>query len=201
MDIDDVLADDAPLAIDLPGAAHVDRRSFSTLRPGCWLNDEVMNAYLEILRRRGGRCTVLGTHFYSTIETTNGYNVDAAARQARSIDHGAMRLLVPVHLGAHWVLVLVDIAAECVLYYDSLGGYKQRVVDVLRGWCREHMGCVDADWWLSIRAHAPRQENTWDCGVFVLAMAERLMAAEPFEFTQGDMPNMRRRIARAILDQ
>merc|ERR1712043_132378 len=45
----------------------------------------------------------------------------------------------------------------------------------------------------------PRQLNGSDCGVFTCQYAEFLSREASFEFSQGDMPRLRRRMAAEIL--
>ena len=45
----------------------------------------------------------------------------------------------------------------------------------------------------------PQQTNRYDCGVFTCFFADCLSAGRPFAFDQGDMPDLRLRLAARLL--
>jgi sentrin-specific protease 1 len=46
-------------------------------------------------------------------------------------------MVVPVHLGVHWCLSLVDFERKKVSYLDSMGGRNQACVDALLQYLRD----------------------------------------------------------------
>jgi len=152
----------------------------------------VINAYLALTQRTSVAGTLLlGTHFYAML-----VDHDGGERLARGLSlDGVRQLLVPVHLGDHWVLVHLNVAAGCAVYYDSLGDYRQDVVDVLCQWCSTYVA-HPAHGWLTLYGFGPQQTNGADCGVYVLATADRLAHQQSLDFSPNDM---RLRIAYAIL--
>lgn len=38
-------------------------------------------------------------------------------------------MIIPVNSGAHWSLVVVDLEADVVKYYDSMGGINKHCVN------------------------------------------------------------------------
>jgi sentrin-specific protease 1 len=55
--------------------------------------------------------------------------------------------------------------------------------------------------WVSIETQAsvPRQANSWDCGVFVCAAVEHILAGKPLTYTQTDIPRLRNYIANTLI--
>ena len=46
-------------------------------------------------------------------------------------------LLVPVHLGMHWCLAVVDFSVPGVYYYDSMGGNNRACLEALCEYLRK----------------------------------------------------------------
>ena len=120
-------------------------RSLKRLRPGIWLNDEVMNGYLSwITQQRNKTCQKMGLrkcHVYhsffmghmTAMECDGGikeeYNYKAVKRWSRKVPNGNIfeldKLLIPINrLNVHWVLVVVDIQQFTIKFYDSYTEYN-----------------------------------------------------------------------------
>ncbi|KAL0414739.1 UNVERIFIED_CONTAM: Ubiquitin-like-specific protease ESD4 [Sesamum radiatum] len=83
------------------------------LRPGAWLNDEVINVYLELLKEREKRepQKFLKCHFFNTFFYK--------------------KIFVPIHKEVHWCLAIINKKDEKFQYLDSLKGGDTRVLNVL----------------------------------------------------------------------
>ncbi|VDM66843.1 unnamed protein product [Strongylus vulgaris] len=86
------------------------RKDLSTLSGLDWLNDEVINFYLQLVCQRSTRSKNLpdtyafNTFFYANI-STKGYS--SVKRWTRKVDIFAYDvLLVPVHLSVHWCMAV-----------------------------------------------------------------------------------------------
>ena len=116
-------------------------------------------------------------------------------------------LLVPVHLGFHWCLAVVDFAQSAVFYYDSMGG---------NNWaCLEALGEYLTDEYMHKKKRElstdhfnmefvkviPRQKNGSDCGVFALQFAEHISRRAAINFDQADIPYFRRRMVYEIINK
>ena len=91
-------------------------------------------------------------------------------------------------------------------YYDSLRGGADAVLTNLRRWLQdEHLekkkapydasGFTEVQW----KRGTPQQRNGSDCGVFMTRTADFLARDAVLDFTQEDMPYMRRRMVLEIL--
>ena len=99
-----------------------------------WLNDEIINFYMQMIVSRAAESQerlpatyAFTTFFYSTL-IDRGYT--AVRRWTKKVDlfsHAV--LLVPVHLGMHWCLAAVDLDRKKITYYDSMGGNNKVRVD------------------------------------------------------------------------
>ena len=184
----------------------IQKSDISRMRDGAWLNDEVINFYLLLVNEKLGsqRVHVFNSFFYLLLQK-HGY--ERVARWTRSIDlFSCSRVILPVHLGSHWCLAVVDMARKELRYYDSLRGSGERCLRLLAGYLVDEMRAkqgktLDLSKWSKITVKdLPRQSNGYDCGVFACQYGRCIIADKPFDFTQKDMPFLRKRMTIDILD-
>ncbi|GFP99899.1 ubiquitin-like-specific protease esd4 [Phtheirospermum japonicum] len=155
------------------------------LRPGAWLNDEVINLYLELLKEREKRepqkflkCHFFNTFFYKKI-ISNGYNFQAVRRWTTQRKLGyclldCEKIFVPIHKGVHWCLAIINKKDKKFQYLDSLGGVDSQVMSVLaRYYVDEVKDKTGKDinvesWDEEFVTDLPYQENGFDCGMFMI---------------------------------
>ena len=183
-------------------------RDMSTLRPLAWLNDEVINFYMNLLIERGKSDNypsvyAFNTFFYPKLDQ-NGY--DSLKRWTRKVDVFAHDfLLVPVHRGMHWCMAIIDMKEKVVRYYDSMNGRYQRCLDLLLTYLQKESldkkkQAFDTSGWEKEHAEdIPQQNNGSDCGMFACMYAEYISRGAPITFTQDDMPYFRRKVVYEIL--
>ncbi|KAI7862089.1 Senp1 mutant in complex with sumo-1 [Spinellus fusiger] len=185
--------------------AVVEYKDIYKLHPEVWLNDEIINFYMEMLSDRSKENTgvlpdihCFNTFFYSTIRES-GYS--KVKRWTKRVDIFAKDLVfVPINQSLHWVLAVFDMKRTLVRVYDSLGGGHDYTLKLLLNYLREeHLDkkkkVLDtSDWTLESPKNIPHQKNGSDCGVFTCTFAERLSRNLPFDFTQKDMVLIRRRM-------
>jgi sentrin-specific protease 1 len=127
-------------------------------------------------------------------------------------------VLMPLHLGHHWVSVQFLLAGRTITYYDSLfqvkdvrqmaktqrESYELKAAEIqARGailirWLNDHhtqyMGApLHENWTFQIATNMPQQSNGSDCGVFTCYALDRLSQSLPFDFGQANMPLLRKR--------
>ncbi|XP_020688546.1 ubiquitin-like-specific protease 1A isoform X2 [Dendrobium catenatum] len=120
------------------------------LRPGAWLNDEVINLYLELLKERERRepekflkCHFFNTFFFEKLANgKNGYDFEAVRRWTTKKKLGYTliecdKVFVPIHKKKHWCLAVINIKDETFQYLDSLGGKDIHVLEVLARYLME----------------------------------------------------------------
>jgi Ulp1 family protease len=110
----------------------VRRRDILKLEGSEWLNDEVVNFYFKLLQERHEKfpekfpvkCFFFSTFFYSQLRE-KGYDQARLGRWTRrdNVDIFQMdKIIIPVHLGAHWTLAAINMKMKRFEYYDSLRG-------------------------------------------------------------------------------
>ncbi|MGH0180094.1 UNVERIFIED_CONTAM: hypothetical protein FKN15_003329 [Acipenser sinensis] len=136
----------------------ITRKDLQTLSHLNWLNDEsvlvhfssadysfctqalvllpwqVINFYMNLLAERSKRpglprVHAFNTFFYPKVRSA-GFN--AVRRWTKKVDVFSMDiLLVPVHLGVHWCLAVVDLRKKSICYFDSMGGTNDEACRIL----------------------------------------------------------------------
>lgn len=184
------------------------RRDIFTLSGLNWLNDEVINFYMNLLMERGGQNNMpkvycFNTFFYPKLMSGGHQSVRRWTKQVDlfSFDY----VLVPVHLGMHWCLAVVDFRRREIRYYDSMGSNNQKCLDALMNYLgresqEKRQSVMDFDGWQFFAPKdIPQQMNGSDCGMFACKFAEYITRDANISFTQEHMPYFRRRMIYEIV--
>ncbi|KAL0895198.1 hypothetical protein ABMA27_013639 [Loxostege sticticalis] len=187
----------------------IHRRDLQTLCGLNWLNDEVINFYMNLLMQRAGerpqlpRVYAANTFFYPKLMQAGQAGLRRWTRKVDIFAHDLM--VVPVHLGVHWCLSIVDFRDKKISYLDSMGGRNQACLDALLQYLRdEHKDKKgqpfdDGGWKTECLKDIPQQMNGSDCGMFACTFAEFSSRNAPYTFSQAHMPYLRRKAALEIL--
>lgn len=188
------------------------RKDLQTLSHLNWLNDEVINFYMNLLVQRSKNPSLptvdtFNTFFYPRLRSS-GYS--AVRRWTKKMDIFSVDiLLVPVHLGVHWCLSVVDFRKKTIMYFDSMGGNNieacKTLLNYLQQESKDKKGKeLDTSGWTlhsKLRHEIPQQMNGSDCGMFTCKYAEYITKDKPITFTQKHMPYFRRRMVWEILNR
>lgn len=204
-------------------------KDLKTLKSTSWLNDEVINFYLNLLKeeptRKRPRVHVFSTFFYPKLKQRGYDSVKASTRRLNPPLTSSLSIsdlnnsdecpydliLVPIHLGMHWCMSAIDIVKRRITYYDSLGGSGEECCSILFDWlqreCLERNTCggglrVD-EWKLYPSPKIPQQKNGYDCGVFSILYAAFLSRGVDISkdlFHQNDIKKWRERISVEIIE-
>lgn len=188
------------------------RKDLQTLSNLNWLNDEVINFYMNLLVQRSKApglpaVDTFNTFFYPRL-CASGYS--AVRRWTKKMDiFAADILLVPVHLGVHWCLSVVDFRKKVVMYYDSMGGNNDKACQTLLRYLQQESKDkkgkeLDTSGWTlhsRRRNEIPQQMNGSDCGMFTCKYAEYITKDKDITFTQKHMPYFRRRMVWELLNR
>ncbi|KIK71293.1 hypothetical protein GYMLUDRAFT_325663 [Collybiopsis luxurians FD-317 M1] len=195
------------------------------LRPGNWLNDEVINFYGAMILGRSEdskenskengvngvastkKNKVLNVHYFSTFFwqklERDGYEKGRLAKWTKKIDLFSKDVvLIPVnHDNMHWTAAAINFRQKRIESYDSMMLDRSMVFKRLRDYLdAEHRNKKKTPfdftgWEDYVLEDTPLQENGFDCGVFTCQFLESLSRGEEtFNFTQSDIPYLRRRM-------
>lgn len=187
----------------------ITRNDLNTLVGMTWLNDEVINFYMNLIMERAEQRTDLpkaycfNTFFIPTLMSRGHGGV---RRWTRKVDIFSYDLLpVPVHVGGiHWCMAIIRMKEKIIRYYDSMGNPNQPVLDALERYLideamdKKKITLDTRDWVKESIRDCPQQRNGSDCGVFSCMNAEHLTRNAPLSFSQNDMPYFRQKMVLEI---
>ena len=233
--VDDAMSKSLSTQIAMTSAGNpITRRDFgkvlpqagTTDDPAGWLNDEVIDAYLQAVvdlghsrlgyRRGTPKLHAFNPFFFTNLKKPGGY--DNVKRWARRAKIGGKDLLdvewvfIPVnHGGAHWTLAVVSPVRKTIEYFDSMHGQAASVMATVCSWIKGELGSayVEEEWIFrddesgthTGRGKGPTQNNGSDCGVFTITTAKMLtLGIDPLAVQASDMPLQRRRIVAELMN-
>ena len=207
----------------------VTRRIFHCLKPNTWLNDEIINYYMCLLKERntklvahynnsGTRPDFHPSYFFNNFfvnklldNETESYMFSDVKRWSKNFDTFEMdKIFCPVNINnSHWTLAVMHISERRITYYDSMGGQGKRYVDGLFKYLQDEHNdkkktpLPDAETWkleYGSRNGCPQQIGNKDCGVFVIAAADHLSEDLPLNYTQDEITDYwRTKIGASVL--
>ncbi|XP_062210483.1 ubiquitin-like-specific protease ESD4 [Phragmites australis] len=195
----------------------ITREILQCLNDKDWLNDEVINLYLDLLKERELRepskflkCHFFNTFFYKKL-SSGGYDYKAVRRWTtkRKLGYSLIecdKIFVPIHKEVHWCLAVINIRDKKFQYLDSLGSMDMKVLRILARYLVDEVKDkngqqIDAlSWKQEGVKNLPLQENGWDCGMFMLKYIDFYSRDMDLIFGQKHMRYFRRRTAKEILN-
>ncbi|KAG2272685.1 hypothetical protein Bca4012_085749 [Brassica carinata] len=208
----DILVTHENSSIDITG------EKLRCLKPGQWLNDEVINLYLVLLKEREARdpnkflkCHFFNTFFFTKlVHSGTGYNYSAVRRwtSVKKLDYHLIdcdKIFIPIHMNIHWTLAVINIKDRKFQYLDSFKGREPRILDAMARYfadeVRDKSGVeVDVSQWRQeFVQDLPEQSNGFDCGMFMIKYIDFYSRGLDLCFTQEQMSYFRVRTAKEIL--
>lgn len=196
----------------------VTRAIIQCLVPGAWLNDEVINVYMQLLKDRENRnpdkflkCHFFNTFFYNKLyKDKRSYDYKSVRRWTTQKKIGYSladcdKIMVPIHQDIHWCLAVINLRDQKFEYLDSLKGRDENVLKVLAKYLVDEARdknnrALDVSKWESVFPQdIPEQLNGCDCGMFMVKYADFHSRGGPLSFTQAHMEYFRRRTVYEIL--
>jgi Ulp1 family protease len=200
----------------------------SALSTDAWLNDNAINAFFALLceaaddkfasRQKAAGNTIkdnipryaaLNTQWYPKMISKKGYDdVKRWAKRAKFPGKALLklhRLFIPIHLGNHWVIVVIEPQTKKLTVYDSMGGHatNSRILSTARNYLRNELGDAwNEDDWTSIDGESSSQANGSDCGVFTCFNALATFYGEPLELVPDnkDLNDARKTMAAVFVN-
>ncbi|XP_042650017.1 sentrin-specific protease 5 isoform X2 [Tyto alba] len=183
----------------------LDMDDLATLEGQNWLNDQIINMYGELVMDAVPEKVHFFNSFFHRQLVTKGYN--GVKRWTKKVDlFKKTLLLIPIHLEVHWSLITVNIPSRIISFYDSQGIHFKFCVENIRKYLlteakEKNRPEFLQGWQTSVTKCIPQQKNDSDCGVFVLQYCKCLALDQPFQFSQEDMPRVRKRIYKELCER
>lgn len=101
-------------------------------------------------------------------------------------------ILIPINqTDVHWTLVSLSCKEKALRFYDILGGEGGEILKLIANLFSKITNTRYNEWQIEIMKNIPRQNNSYDCEVFVCQYAYCISKGVAFNFKQNDMINMR----------
>lgn len=181
-------------------------RDLYTLADGHWLNDNIIDFYLNLVSEKSDNVYCWTTHFFSTLKS-KGYAGVARWAKRRKVNVTEKKLVVvPINImSTHWAVAVVDNLAKTIKYHDSLSSNgNQSAVRLLQQYMAkecERLQVPPIEYELLPNMKTPQQQNGYDCGVFTCTVSKHIAQGLPLSFSQNDMKTIRRRMAYEIIQK
>jgi sentrin-specific protease 1 len=108
------------------------------------------------------------------------------------------RLFLPINMGSHWTLLIINGTNTSIEYLDSLHGDPTRFFNIARALLKSELGDqYNAQKWQDLkRTRSSKQSNYNDCGVFTCFNGLAAAKDKPYkEVTADKMPDARMMMA------
>ena len=181
-----------------------------TLKPGNWLNDEVINAYLRLvdanLEMSNPSVRLVNTYFLQeTISNKLNQTKIMRILSRKRIDVKSLsRLFVPINTNnTHWSFAVIDFDKNSIVYHDSLGkgniSFKNDLLG-LASLLQSERNCSPVSFTsISMAQNFPKQENLIDCGAFMLKGIDEMARFGSVTFGQADIDYLRNLVCFELL--
>jgi hypothetical protein len=174
-------------------------QDFQTLKPGVWLNGEVIEAYLkELASESNESVAVLSTYLCDVLKNGVERAVKSFRKALGKLDSNQL-VIIPVKLPAHWALAAILPNEDVIRYYDGMGlkMRPQRIMERVLMLFKE-IGFLKTGS-IEYMENIPKQYNGHDCGVFTCLYGRCLIQNKPMLFSESMMPEFRREIGIYLL--
>jgi len=204
------------------------RKDLCKLKVGVWVNDEIINFYVGLLRDRDEelfcrsrqdpsslpsnyqKSFFATTFFFAKLLVQGIYTYANVARWTREVDVFSLKqLLFPININnSHWTQLTIHMELKEIHYYDSMSGDGRMFLKAAMQWLQDEslykrgITLNATNEWRLIQkeAHVPQQHNGFDCGMFVI-MCTRAIAYDQSltTYNQSNMPSYRKMVGRHII--
>lgn len=207
------------------GGTELRIKDFRTLLgKGAWLNDEIVNSYLEWIvdaankaadaesTARGEKASGVpkfiahNSFFYNNLDLKGASSTERLMKRKKAPGKSLMEVdsvFVPICKGSHWTVGVVRPVAKTIEYFDSFGNGSARFETLMRSWLRFQLGdsYTEKDW-TALHTECAPQSNGYDCGVFVCTNSLCVaLGLDTLCYSQQDLGQQRRNIAAVLINR
>lgn len=191
----------------------MDREDFLILKQNTWLNDAIINAFILLCKtwcdKNKKKIYFFLTYFY-TVYKNNQCNHASVENWTKKIDLFTMdKIIVPIHLGYHWALAVINVEKKRFEYRDSLLQTGTAILQNLAKYMyeehrKQHKQELDLSGWKTLIFKAgeiAEQDESNACGIYVCEYIRAVVQDKEYNTTlqTSQHPEIRRRLACEIL--
>lgn len=172
------------------------RNDLSILLSSKWLNDKIINTYLELLSNN--EIYVFSSYFYTNLK----FNLERVLKYTKNINIFKYKLLYfPVHLNNHWIFVCFDTIKKNLEYRDSFNQKNSIIEKNIYTYLNHEYQRLFNSTLICNTIHIDKLEtqyNGYDCGVYLLMYAKHRIKEQNF-FLYKNMKIYRKIILHEII--
>ena len=188
---------------------NISRGDLITLKGENWVNDNIINFYLELIKenRKAKDPTFFcfNTFLYVSFKS-RGYELVKNYSRGTDIFEKDI-ILIPIFEANHWRLIVVRPKILEITYIDSLNMDGTQILENIQSFLsQEHEAKKGSNldfskWNIRQDRKVPQQLGSHECGVFVMHFADKIVKREPLDVDVHNIPSLRRSICQEILNQ
>ncbi|CAK8568194.1 unnamed protein product [Lathyrus sativus] len=207
-----------------PDAVSLSKRDFDLLQPDTFINDTIIDFYIQYLKNQIQEEEKPRFHFFNSFFFRKLADLDKNPSSASDGKAAFLRvrkwtrkvnlfekdyIFIPVNFNLHWSLIVIchpgevvnfndkelanSLRVPCILHMDSIKGNHSGLKNLLQSylweeWKERHNYAPEED--LSalfsnlrfLPLALPQQDNSYDCGLFLLHYLELFLAEAPLTF-------------------
>ena len=175
------------------------------IKPYDWINDNIINAYLSLIQNNFKNYHYFFNNFYIKLSNNyRNYNFDGVKRYTKNVNLlEKEKIFFPINInGNHWILSYIDVKNNLFYCLDPKYGekYISEIYYNINLWYKD-ITKTNND--LIIKdIKFPKQSNSYDCGVFVLAFIFFLSTNRNIDYLIEDyMKFFRKKLIYCLLNE
>ena len=187
------------------GKSQINQKDYETLDPKQMLNDTIVNSYLSLIERSDTIClsSFLAAKFLKSDykSTKNWFNSRGlyGNYDLKSIT----QIIIPICLNMHWTLLIIDVVNKSYSYYNSAEasfGLDVHSIKLILDGIYYNFNHISDLKKLTLPT-VPKQENGFDCGMFICLYARYYLSNDHFTFNQSMISRFRLHFVNEIVNQ
>lgn len=119
------------LLMAVVGGHKLTGKSFEGLKPGCEITDEVINAYMALLREQNHSVDIIDCFI---VDQIINHQATSTHIMRNMTFNDFTLLLCPVNTGGHWEIAFAFPQYKKIVYINPLGERHSNIAKFIRGW-------------------------------------------------------------------
>ena len=183
----------------------IEKREFDILiKPYEWLNDNIINSYISLIQNNFKNNTYFYNDFYIKVSNNyKNYNFQGVKRYTKNLNIlEKEKIIFPINIQNHWIMCYIDVKDNLFYYLDPKYGTKY-ITEIYNNINKWYKDITETNNDLILKdIKIPKQSNSYDCGVFVLAFIFFLSTNRNIDYLIEDyMKFFRKKLIYCILNE
>ncbi|KAK4024551.1 hypothetical protein OUZ56_009973 [Daphnia magna] len=167
-----------------------------TLEGTNWLDDVVVDDYLKLIAESSNMESlspkVINLSCFFVLSLLRAQQTGNLSQVMKINVLETDLILIPLNINnVHWTLATLSCNEKLLKFYDSLGGEGGDFLKLILQHFASLTNTSFNEWTIEVMKNIPRQENSYDCGVFVGQYSLCLSKEAPLNFHQDNMKIIR----------